>query len=181
MKSPSNRQRLVLQAVGLGLAGGLRSWPPLGMMALTYDAAPAKSGWKRWPILRNRWGRRALIALSAAEPIADKWPNTIPRTQLKPQLTRIDGGILGRSGVDALAGAALGSEHREKNSTLLGAAVAGAAALVGNFVGKNVRQAVVGSTKLPDPTVAMVEDVAAALPLAAVAHSRGIRLARKKV
>ena len=179
MKSLSNRQRLVLQALGLGFAGGLRSWPPLGMMALTYDVAPATSGWKRWPVLRNPWGRRALIALAAAEPIADKWPNTIPRTQVKPQLTHIDGGILGRTALDAIAGAALGSEYPEKNATILGAAVSGVAALLGNFVGQRVRQAVADSTKLPDYTVAAIEDVISILPLVAVARSRGVRLARR--
>lgn len=180
MKSRDDRQRLVLQALALGLAGGMRSWPPLAMFAATYDAAPTGSGWRRWPILRNPWGRRALIALGVGETVADKWPGTISRLQVKPQLTHIDGGLLGRVGLDAVAGAALGSEYSSRNSTIVGAAVGGLAALLGNVAGNRVRQAVVASTKLPDPTVGMIEDVACFALLTAVTRSRGVRLARPK-
>lgn len=178
MKCRGDLQRLVLQASILGFAGGLRSWPPLGMMALTYDLAPADSDWKRWPVLRNRWGRWALIALAAAEPIADKWPRTIPRTQLKPQLSHIDGGLIGRTALDTVAGAALGSEQRGKYSTTVGAMVGGVAALLGNFVAERVRREVVNSTKLPDPTVGAIEDVVCISMLIVVARSRGVRLTR---
>lgn len=158
MDSYTDREQLVLRALGLGFAGGLRSWPPLATLILTQNRAPATAGWKHWPVLRNRWTQRALITLGALEPIADKWPRTIPRIQLKPQLTHIDGGLIGRTAVEALAGAALGSEYRFKNSVALGAAIAASAALVGNYVGYYTREAVKKATGLPDPTVGMIED-----------------------
>lgn len=158
MNTSATREQLVLRALGLGFAGGLRSWPPLAALILTQDRAPATAGWTDWPVLGNRWTQRALVTLGALEPIADKWPRTIPRIRLKPQLTHIDGGILGRTAVDALAGAALGSEYRFRNSVALGAVVAGSAALAGNYVGYYAREAVKKVTGLPDPTVGAIED-----------------------
>ena len=158
MGSSTDRQQLVLRSLGLGFAGGLRSWPPMAALILTRHRAPADAGWPRWPVLRNRWTQRALVTLGALEPIADKWPRTIPRIRLKPQPSHIDGGLIGRTAVDALAGAALGSEYRFKNSVALGAAVAAAAAVAGNYLGYYAREAVKKATGLPDPTVGMIED-----------------------
>lgn len=176
MASNGARKRLVLQALALGVAGGLRSWPAVAMMALTHKVAPATSGWTGWPVFNTAGGRSWLIALAAAEPVADKWPGTIPRVRLKPQLTHIDGGIIGRVAIDTYAAAALGSEYPEKNSIPLAATVGGAAALVSNYAAMAVRDAIVKRTKLPDPTVGSIGDVLCLVILAGVARSRGARI-----
>ena len=172
MRSRNDPRQLVIRALGLGFAGGLRSWPPLAALMLTYDRAPATAGWKRWPVLRSPWGRRALIVLGVLEPIADKWPGTQSRLSLKPQLTHTDGGLIGRVAVDTLAAAALGSEYRVKNSVALGAAVGAAGALVGNYAGYSAREAVKRSTGLPDPTVGTIEDEVCIGLLTAVVGTR---------
>lgn len=158
MSSFTSSQQLVLRAAGLGFAGGLRSWPLLAALILTQKRSPATAGWKHWPVLGNPWTQRALVTLGALEPIADKWPRTTPRIRLKPQLSHIDGGLLIRTALDGVAGAALGSEYRVKNSVAAGAVIAAVGALVGNYAGYYAREAVKKATGLPDPTVGMIED-----------------------
>ncbi|SDQ06939.1 DUF4126 family protein [Quadrisphaera sp. DSM 44207] len=163
--------RLPVRALFLGLAGGLRSWPPLGILALNHDEPSVAGRWTRWPVLSSPWGRGVLIALAAGEFVADKLPRTQSRLSATPQLSRIDGGIFGRTAADALAGAALGSTRPGARSVAEGAAFAAAGALVGNYLGYHARRAVVESTGLPDPVVAVVEDAVAVVVLSAVVRT----------
>lgn len=162
---------LPARAFLLGLAGGLRSWSPLGILALNYDKPPVEGRWKRWPVFRHIWGRRLMIALAAGEFLADKLPHTQPRIAPNVQWSRIDGGIFGRVAADTLAGAALGSTQRGKRSVAEGAAFAAAGALVGNYLGYYARKAVVETTGLPDPVVAGVEDAIAVTVLSAIVRT----------
>jgi uncharacterized membrane protein len=159
--SSSSNGSLVFRALCLGLAGGLRSWPPLGALALKYDAASHKDDWRSWPVFRSSSGRNLLIALAATEFITDKLPWTQSRLALSVQPSTIDGGLLGRVAAVTLAGAALGSERGGKDSILAGAAFAAVGAILGNYGGYHGRKAVVEVTGLPDNAVAVVEDVAA--------------------
>ena len=61
MRSRNDPRQLVIRALGLGFAGGLRSWPPLAALMLTYHRAPATAGWRRWPVLRNPWFETDLV------------------------------------------------------------------------------------------------------------------------
>lgn len=158
-----------LRALSLGVAGGFRSWPPLASVTLTWDQAPARHGWRRWPVLPHPWTRRVLAGLAVAEFIADKLPDTQARIAPTLQLSHVDTGLVGRVGAAALAGAALGSEQR---ATAVGAAFAGLGALVGNFGGYSARKAAVEVTGVPDPVIALVEDVAALVLLAAAVQDR---------
>lgn len=94
-----------------------------------------------------------------------------PRIQLKPQLTHTDGGILGRSGVAALAGAAIGTEYKDDNAPATGAALAFLGSLVGNYLFYWARKAMFENSKLHDYTVAMIEDQLCIGMAAAVARS----------
>lgn len=161
-----------LRALCLGVAGGFRSWPPLGTLCLTYDDAPATRGWRTWPVLRHRWARWVLIGVSAYELVADKLPDTQSRIALSTQLSHVDTGLIGRVAAVTLAGAALGSEERTPGSTATGAAFAALGSLVGNFGGYGARKAVVEATGLPDVAVALVEDAATVVLLAVAVQER---------
>lgn len=124
----SSRPPVLLRALVLGFGGGLRSWPPLALLALNYDTPSFQGGWKRWPVFRSIWGRRLLIALAVAEFVADKLPNTQSRLDLIVQLSRTDGGLVGRVAADTLAGAVLGSTRPGTRDVAEGAAFAAAGA-----------------------------------------------------
>lgn len=155
----SSARSIALRALCLGVAGGFRSWVPLGALSLTHEEAPAEHGWRRWPVLGSAWGRTALIVLAATEFITDKLPRTQSRLDLRAQPSTIDTGLLGRVAAVGLAGAMLGSERREPGSTATGAIFAAIGALVGNFGGYHARRSAVEATGLPDTLVAVVEDV----------------------
>lgn len=161
-----------LRALCLGVGGGFRAWPPLGALALTYEQAPAGRGWRRWPVLRNKWARAVLVGVAAYELVADKLPDTQSRLALTVQPSHVDTGLLGRVGTVALGGAALGSEQRAAGAMAVGAAFAGLGALIGNFGGYFVRKAVVEATGLPDPVVALVGDAATLLLVTVAVHDR---------
>jgi uncharacterized membrane protein len=164
-------QRMVLRALGAGTIAGMRSWTAPASVVFSYDTAPADAPWKRWPVFSSRWARLAWAFFGVNEYVADKWARTIPRIQLKPQLTHTDGGILGRSGVAALAGAALGSEAKEDNSEAVGAALAFGASVVTNYLFYFLRKAIMEKSKVHDYTVAMIEDQLCVGLAAAVARS----------
>lgn len=164
-------QRLALRTLGLGLIAGMRSWTAPATVAFTYDSAPADAGWRSWPIFSSRGARLAWLFFGVNEYVADKWPRTIPRIQLKPQITHTDGGILGRSGVAALAGAALGTEYKDENAAAVGAGLAFLGSLVGNYIFYYLRKAASEKSKVHDFTVAMVEDQLCIGMAAAVARS----------
>lgn len=151
-------QRLALRSLGMGLIAGMRSWTPPATVAFTYDRAPADAGWKRWPLFSSKWARLIWLFFGVNEYVADKWPRTIPRIQLKPQMTHTDGGILGRSAVAALAGAALGTEYKQEDSVPVGAALAFLGSLVSNYIFYYARKAMWENSRLHDYTVAMIED-----------------------
>lgn len=101
-------------------------------------------------------GTKPRDRLAAAEFVADKLPNTQSRLDPSVQLSRTDGGLVGRVAADTLAGAALGSTRPGRRAVAEGAAFAAAGALLGNYLGYHTRKAVVETTGLPNPVVAVV-------------------------
>ncbi len=143
----------LFRALALGVVAGMRSQMPGAMLALRQPDAPRSAGWRSWPILRNTWGRRSLMLSGAGELIGDKLPNIPPRTS--------PGSLTGRLMFGALAGLAIGSEGRGKAALIKGAVAGMIGAAIGSFGGYRARKALVNMTGLPDPAVAVVEDLAA--------------------
>lgn len=168
----ASTRSLIPRALCLGIAGGFRSWPPFAALALQYDEAPAKGGWRRWPVFRSEWGRGLLIALGAGEFVTDKLPGTQSRLAPTTQWSRLDGGLFFRVAFSGLAGAALGTEYRGRHSVLTGATLGVVGSILGNYGGYHARKAAVEATDLPDPVVAVVEDLATIALLVAVFRDR---------
>lgn len=153
------------RALCLGVAAGMRSQVPGAVLAFRQPDAPRRAGWRSWPVLRNVWGRRALMLSGAGELAADKLPDIPPRTS--------PGSLSGRLLFGALAGLAIGTEGRGRMALAKGALAGTVGALVGSFGGQRARKAIVDVTGLPDPSVAVVGDVTAVwLANLAIQHRR---------
>lgn len=158
---PASSSSLILRAFSLGLGGGARSLSPLGALALAHGNPANKGSWKQWPILRNKQGRRILIALAAWEYIADKLPWAQPRIALGVQPSTGDPGLIARVALAAIAGAALGTEHGDKEAVTMGASFAVVGSILGNYGGDYAREALTDVTDIKDPVFALIEDVLA--------------------
>jgi uncharacterized membrane protein len=146
---------LVARAGLLGVVAGLRSAVPA--------AALAVRGLEPNSQLLSVLGgsRRAAYLAVAGELIADKLPVTPHRTDRGPLIVRIASG--------AAAGAMLASATGVRGARLVLPVLAAAGgAYLGSWGGFAARRAVKTATGLPDPVVAVAEDVVA-VGLAAVA------------
>lgn len=144
---------VVFRALALGVVAGMRSQMPGAMLAFRQPGAPRHARWREWPILRNVWGRRGLMLSGAGELAGDKLPATPNRTD--------PNALAGRLVFGALAGLAIGSEGRGKGPLVIGAIAGTLGSAIGTFGGYRARKALVDITGLPDPAVAVVEDLAA--------------------
>jgi len=149
---------LLLTAGLLGVVAGLRSQLPNAVLA----ARGLEPGSGPLTLLGSAVGRRASYLAAAGEIIADKLPMTPRRVDRGPLIGRIVSG--------ALAGTAFASATGVRGARLIPPAVAAAAgAFAGSWGGYTARKAAVEATGLPDPVVAVVEDLAAVgLALAAL-------------
>ena len=86
--------------------------------------------------------------LAAGELAVDKVPGIPARTE--------PGGLLARALSGGLAGAALSTVHGKSKGK--GGMLGAAAAVASAFVALRVRRALVASSGLPDPAVALIED-----------------------
>lgn len=149
------------RAAAAGIATGMR-----GSMALAAIAVAARNGspdvGDHFPgrLLGTRPAMPLLLLAVAGELIGDKLPATPSRL--------LPGPLLGRCATGALTGAVIG--RGRGGSTLGGAAAGSLAALASSWVGNKGRAAIVARTGLPDPVVALGEDVLAIL-FAAIAIS----------
>lgn len=152
--SPSTPQ-IVGRALLVGLAAGLRSMTPIGVLAAERNNASLRAGWKDWPILSSPAGRVMLQASTVGEMVMDKTPFVPPRTEPGP--------LAGRMMLGALAGTAIGTLGTTPvvKASALAAGVIGS--LAGSYGGYAYRTGVAKATGLPDLPVALVEDVAAIL------------------
>jgi uncharacterized membrane protein len=128
----------------------MRSQLPLALLSL---AARQRGGdQQRLPeILTSPKVTALLLASAAGELVVDKLPFTPSRL--------MTGSLVVRAGVGALAGALLC--RRSGLQPLRGSAIGAAGALAGSYAGYHVRAGLVAATGLPDPLIAVLEDVAA--------------------
>lgn len=143
----------ILRALLIGITAGMRSQAPAAVLAWNQPDAPWHARWRRWPLLRSTWGRRLLMANAAGEIAVDKAPMVPPRTDPGP--------LFGRILFGGLAGAAIGSEGGGRGPIVRGAIAGALGGAIGSFGGMQARAALVEATGLPDPAVAVVEDLAA--------------------
>ena len=160
MRDDDRVTHLLLRAGLLGVVAGLRSQLPSAVLAAR-GLAPAGGPLK---LLGSGAGRRTSYLAAAGELVADKLPVTPSRMSRGPLVGRLLGG--------AVAGAALASATGVRGARLVPPVVAGGAgAYLGTWGGYTVRKAAVGATGLPDPVVAVGEDLIA-FGLAALAVPR---------
>jgi uncharacterized membrane protein len=150
---PRLDRSIAFRALRLGVAAGMRSQTPGAVLAWHQPDAARSARWRSWPGLGNAWGRRVLILSGAGELAADKLPITPPRTE--------PGSLSSRLVFGTLAGVAIGTEGSGRGTLVAGGLAGLAGAAIGAFGGQRARQAVVNMTGLPDPAVAVVEDIAA--------------------
>jgi len=152
---------LIGRAALLGAVAGMRSMTPFALLALRRGDAPRGAGWRDWPVLRNPWGRAALVAAGAGEMfIGDKHPEAPSRL--------LPGPLGGRIAFGALAGFALASGG-SRGQLWLGGSAGALGGLAGSYGGYHARRSLVVQTGLPDQVVALGEDaLAVGLGLAAI-------------
>jgi uncharacterized membrane protein len=162
--------RTLALAAGLGALAGLRTFTPPSVLsqAAHRNLLPLR----RTPLrfLRSAASANTLAALAAGELVGDKLPFTPSR--LAPA------GLTARFASGALCGAALMGAHRnrDRNALLAGAAVGAAAAIAGAFAGYHLRRQLGQRLNVPDPAVAVVEDmIAVAGSIALVRQSASLR------
>lgn len=144
---------IVVRALLLGVSAGMRSLTPGAVLAWHQPSAPRSARWRTWPILRNPWGRRLMVASGAGETVIDKLPITPPRLESRSLVVRLMLGVF--------AGAAIGSEGKGKSSLMKGAISGLVGAAIGNVAGYHARKTVVETTGVRDPAVAVFEDAIA--------------------
>jgi uncharacterized membrane protein len=152
---------LLLSAGLLGVVAGLRSQLP-GAVLAARGLEPAHGPLK---LLGTGAGRRAAYLAAVGEIVVDKLPTTP---------SRVEGGALVQRVVSgALAAGALASASGVRGARLvLPVLVGGAGGWAGSWGGYLARRAAVERTRLPDPVVAVAEDLlAVGLGLAAVPNA----------
>ncbi len=138
-------------AVAIGEIAGLRS-----MTAPAVVSVAAYWGWldlhhSPFAFLGSTAAAYVLTALTIAELVVDKLPQTPRRTTLGPCVGRL---ILG-----GLSGAALCAAA--KQSIAVGAVLGGLGGISGTFLGYALRARLVKALTVPDFLIALVEDVVA--------------------
>ncbi len=146
-----NSEFALLLVFGIGIVAGLRT-----MTAPAVVAWAAYLGWinlsgSHLSFMRSIWAV-ALFTLGAlAEYVVDLLPNTPPRTGARGLTSRIVTGMLAGACVGVAGGA----------SPWLGAAIGVIGAIAGAFGGYHVRGGLVRSLRVPDPVIAIPEDLVA--------------------
>lgn len=158
---PSART-IAVRAITLGFATGLRSTTSLGALALRAGSTPGRASWSTWPLWRSSGARTAVLLGMAGEMVMDKLP--ILPSRLEPQV------LMGRIAFGSLAGWAVSTEGRGSGALLAGILGGALGAIAGSYGGYHARQAIGRMYGLPDPVVAVGEDVIA-LSLATTAAS----------
>ncbi|PAP81493.1 hypothetical protein B1759_09245 [Rubrivirga sp. SAORIC476] len=156
-----------LLAAGLGWAAGMRSMTPPAVLARTLvsqrPSIPLLARRRRQParVLGTDRAATLLTVAAAGELTADKLPVAPPRTS-PPAL-------FGRLASGALAGATVAAIRRQ--NPVLPALVGAASAVASSFVMMDLRKRVGEALDVPDPAVAVVEDVLAVAISVAASHS----------
>lgn len=159
--SPSSAVVPYVRAASGGIATGMRGAMTLAAITVAARAGSLDVG-DRFPgrLLGTRPAMPLMLLAAAGELVGDKLPVTPSRLEPGP--------LFGRCVTGALTGAVI---SRGRGGSPVGGAMVGSlAALAGSWVGNRGRAAIVKRTGLPDPVVAVGEDVLAIL-FAAVAIS----------
>lgn len=140
-KSPA-----LVQALALGLAGGMRSQMPLALLANTPNPCGDAGSLLHTPLVQ-----RLTLLAAGAELVADKLPGIGSRLAPGPFTARLlIGGVAG--GIVA---------SRAKQSRLAGVALGATGAALGAWTGYHLRATLVAETPLPDVVFAVAEDLTA--------------------
>lgn len=157
-------------AAGLGALAGLRTFTPPSVVsqAARHNLLPLR----RSPLkfLRSAGASNTLAALAAGELVGDKLP--FMPSRLEP------GGLVGRMASGALCGAAVvaASRNRDSGALAAGAALGAVAAIAGAFAGYHLRRQLGQKLDIPDPAIAVIEDlIAVGGSIALVRRSMSLR------
>ena len=139
----------LLNAAALGVVAGMRSQLPLALLSL---AARGNEDQQDLPdMLASPKVSSMLLVNAAGEIVVDKLPFTPSRL--------IPGSLVVRTGIGGLAGSLVA--RAAGLQPIRGAAIGAVGALVGSYAGYQVRSGLVDASGMPDPLVAVLEDVAA--------------------
>ncbi len=149
---PPKPVAIAAAAFGLGVTAGMRSQIPLALLAFKVNRAGGL-GSRPSPLrLLQRRGVGIGLGLSAVGEVAvDKLP-FVP-SRLRP------GPLAGRLGFGGAAGGLLA--HGAGNEAWVGASLGALGALAGSLAGYTARVEGRRITNLPDPVLALIEDVVA--------------------
>lgn len=152
LSRPSIRA-LVGRALLVGIAAGLRSMTPLGVLAAERNESSIKAGWKDWSVLRSNGGRIALQLAWLGELVGDKLPSAQPRIETGP--------LAGRMVLGSLAGMAIGTAGKGLTPRIASALAGIAGAVAGSYGGYHARTYLTNTVGLPDLPGALIEDATA--------------------
>lgn len=141
-----------LKAIGLGVVAGLRSMTaPAVLSRHLADAQPSPLADSPLAFMGKREVANGFVVLAAGEMIADKLPFMPSRTEPP--------GLIGRALSGALVGAAIAAH--EKKCPYSGATLGVVAAVAATFAAYHLRKQIGETFHVPDPAVAIGEDVVA--------------------
>jgi uncharacterized membrane protein len=149
-----NSFRTFALAAGIGAIAGLRTFTPLAVVshAARRNLLPLRRS--RLGVLRSSTTANTLAAFAVGELVADKLPSTPSRLDAGPLVARVLSG--------AACAAAISTGARQCGRTVAaGAAVGGLAAIGGALIGYHVRRAITSNLNVPDPAIALLEDMVA--------------------
>ena len=155
-------------AVGLGVVAGLRSMT--APAAVSRAAARGRlTGQQGTPLafVGRPLTARVLRLMALGEYGGDKLPSVPARTKPGP--------LAGRAGSGALVGSV--SFQDAALPPLAGALCGAGGAVLGSFAGMRTRKAIVAATGLPDPVVAVAEDLLAFTAANAIIRNPALGLA----
>jgi uncharacterized membrane protein len=147
--------RTLALAAGLGALAGLRTFTPPSIVsqAARRNLLPLRHSPLKF--LRSAASANTFAALAAGELVGDKLP--FMPSRLEP------GGLAGRMATGALCGAAMVAASRNRNGGAIatGAALGAVAAIAGAFAGYHLRRQLGQKLDIPDPAIAVIEDMVA--------------------
>ncbi len=147
---PSDQSKVFLQALGMGAMAGIRTFSaPVTCAHILSHRYSGELGASRLRFMQSGVAANVFKILAIGELIADKLPFTANRIRPLSLTARCLSG--------ALVGAAI--YKSVSGNLVVGAAAGTGAALISSFVSFYLRKAIVDKSQLPDPVVAIMEDL----------------------
>jgi uncharacterized membrane protein len=152
--TPMNSLNTLALAAGIGALAGLRTFTPPAVVSHAARRSLVPLRRSRLRFLRSSGAANTIAALAIGELVADKLPSMPSRLEA--------GALTARAASGAVCGAAIASARRSSGKTIAaGAVLGGLAALAGACTGYHVRRQLSLKLNVPDPAVAVVEDILA--------------------